>query len=156
MKDKQIEKLIKAEEKRQKKVINLIPSENYVSSDVLKALGSIFDNKYAEGYPYARYYGGQENTDKLETLCQGRALKLFGLADKNSLDVAQGNSISASWHVNVQPLSGGPAYVRIVNSQRSILQRKKICRIDCTRIRTTHSLQRKREMCLSVSTRLYN
>jgi glycine hydroxymethyltransferase len=113
MKDKQIEKLIKAEEKRQKKVINLIPSENYVSSDVLKALGSIFDNKYAEGYPYARYYGGQENTDKLETLCQGRALKLFGLADKNSLDVAQGNSISASWHVNVQPLSGGPANLAI-------------------------------------------
>lgn len=100
MKDKQIEKLIKAEEKRQKKVINLIPSENYASKDVLTALGSIFDNKYAEGYPHARYYGGQENTDKLEELCQERALKLFGLKSEN-------------WHVNVQPLSGGPANLAV-------------------------------------------
>ncbi len=100
MKDKQIEKLIKAEEKRQKRVINLIPSENYVSNDVLKALGSIFDNKYAEGYPGARYYGGQENTDKLETLCQDRALKVFGLDKKD-------------WHVNVQPLSGAPANLAV-------------------------------------------
>lgn len=100
MKDKQIEKLITAEEKRQKNVINLIPSENYVSEDVLTALGSIFDNKYAEGYPFARYYGGQENTDKLETLCQDRALKLFGLNKKN-------------WNVNVQPLSGSPANLAV-------------------------------------------
>jgi len=100
MKDKQIQSLIVAEKKRQKSVINLIPSENYVSDDVLTALGSIFDNKYAEGYPYARYYGGQENTDKLETLCQERALKLFGLK-KNT------------WHVNVQPLSGSPANLAV-------------------------------------------
>lgn len=100
MKDKQIEKLISNEEKRQKSVINLIPSENYVSKDVLTALGSIFDNKYAEGYPFARYYGGQENTDKLETLCQERALKLFGLNKKN-------------WNVNVQPLSGSPANLAV-------------------------------------------
>jgi len=100
MKDRQIEKLIKAEEKRQKGVINLIPSENYVSKDVLMALGSIFDNKYAEGYPHARYYGGQENTDKLEELCQMRALKLFGL-NKND------------WHANVQPLSGAPANLAV-------------------------------------------
>ncbi|MDO8430742.1 MAG: serine hydroxymethyltransferase, partial [Candidatus Taylorbacteria bacterium] len=53
MKDTQIKKLISDEEKRQKRVINLIPSENYVSKDVLTALGSVFDNKYAEGYPYA-------------------------------------------------------------------------------------------------------
>ncbi len=100
MKDRQIETLIRAEEKRQKRVINLIPSENYVSADVLKALGSIFDNKYAEGYPFARYYGGQENTDKLETLCQDRALKLFGLKRD-------------TWHVNVQPLSGSPANLAV-------------------------------------------
>lgn len=100
MRDKLIEKLIKAEEKRQKGVINLIPSENYVSKDVLTALGSIFDNKYAEGYPYARYYGGQKYTDALETLCQERALKLFKL--KKDL-----------WHVNVQPLSGSPANLAI-------------------------------------------
>lgn len=100
MKDTQIKKLIEAEKKRQKKVVNLIPSENYVSSDVLEALGSIFDNKYAEGYPYARYYGGQENIDKLEVLCQERALKLFKLKKD-------------TWHVNVQPLSGGPANLAV-------------------------------------------
>lgn len=100
MKDKQIKQLIDAEQKRQKKVINLIPSENYVSKDVLTALGSIFDNKYAEGYPHARYYGGQENTDKLEILCQDRALKLFKLKKD-------------TWHVNVQPLSGAPANLAV-------------------------------------------
>ncbi len=100
MKDKQIEKLIKAEEKRQKEVINLIPSENYVSKDVLTALGSIFDNKYAEGYPHARYYGGQTYTDKLEDLCRERALKLFKLS-------------SSEWAVNVQPHSGSPANLAV-------------------------------------------
>ena len=100
MKDIQIKKLIEAEKKRQKSVINLIPSENYVTSDVLEALGSIFDNKYAEGYPHARYYGGQENTDKLEILCQERALKLFKLKKEN-------------WSVNVQPLSGAPANLAV-------------------------------------------
>jgi glycine hydroxymethyltransferase len=100
MQDKQIEKLIKAEEGRQKKVINLIPSENYVSKDVLTALGSIFDNKYAEGYPHARYYGGQTYTDKLEDLCRERALKLFGLSKDE-------------WAVNVQPHSGSPANLAV-------------------------------------------
>lgn len=100
MKDKQIEKLIKAEEKRQKGVINLIPSENYVSKDVLIALGSIFDNKYAEGYPRARYYGGQTNTDSLEELCRERALKLYKLSPNE-------------WSVNVQPLSGAPANLAV-------------------------------------------
>ncbi len=96
MKDKQIEKLIKAEKARQKKVINLIASENIVSQDVLKALGSELTNKYAEGYPHKRYYGGQTYTDQLEELTKARALKLFGLAPEK-------------WHVNVQPLSGSPA-----------------------------------------------
>ncbi len=105
MKDIQIKKLIQAETKRQKAVINLIASENYVSKDVLEALGSIFDNKYAEGYPFARYYGGQENTDKLETLCQDRALKLFKL--KRATPQALG------WTVNVQPLSGSPANLAV-------------------------------------------
>ncbi|MEI8337988.1 MAG: serine hydroxymethyltransferase [bacterium] len=100
MKDKQIEKLIKNETKRQKSVINLIPSENYVSKDVLTALGSIFDNKYAEGYPHKRYYGGQKYTDELELLCQDRARKAFKL----SKDL---------WHVNVQPHSGSPANLSV-------------------------------------------
>lgn len=96
MQDKQVEKLIKAEEKRQKSVINLIASENYVSNDVLKALGSKLTNKYAEGYPGRRYYGGNEIIDKVENLCMERALKLFKLKKED-------------WHVNVQLLSGSPA-----------------------------------------------
>ena len=96
MRDKQIEKLIKDEEKRQKSVVNLIASENYVSDDVLKALGSKLTNKYAEGYPGRRYYGGNQIIDKVELLCMARALKLFKLKD-------------TEWHVNVQPLSGSPA-----------------------------------------------
>src|SRR3989338_1154890 len=100
MQDKQIEKLIKNEEKRQKSIINLIPSENYVSKDVLTALGSIFDNKYAEGYPHKRYYGGNPFTDELELLCQKRARIAFGLSEK-------------LWHVNVQPHSGSPANLAV-------------------------------------------
>src|SRR3989338_6038818 len=64
MRDKQIEKLIKDEEKRQKSVVNLIASENIVSDDVLLALGSKLTNKYAEGYPGRRYYGGNQVVDK--------------------------------------------------------------------------------------------
>lgn len=100
MKDKQIEKLIKAEATRQKKVVNLIASENMVSKDVLAALGSELTNKYAEGYPGARYYGGNEIVDQIEVLCQKRALKAFKLS---------GNK----WNVNVQPLSGSPANVAV-------------------------------------------
>lgn len=96
MKDKQIEKLIKEEEKRQKSVVNLIASENVVSDDVLRALGSKLTNKYAEGYPGRRYYGGNQVIDKIENLAISRALKLFKLKP-------------TEWHVNVQPLSGSPA-----------------------------------------------
>ena len=96
MKDTQIAKLIQAEKARQKKAINLIASENFVSKDVLEALGSEFTNKYAEGYPKKRYYGGNEVVDKVELLCIERALKLFDLDP-------------ALWHVNVQALSGSPA-----------------------------------------------
>ena len=100
MKDTQIKKLIDAEKKRQKKVINLIASENYVSKDVLEALGSELTNKYAEGYPGARYYGGNEVMDKVERLAQERALELFKLS-------------SNEWAVNVQPLSGSPANLAV-------------------------------------------
>jgi len=100
MKDKEIEKLIKAEAKRQKSVVNLIASENYVSDDVLAALGSVLTNKYAEGYPAARYYGGNEVTDKVEILAKKRALEAFGLSE-------------SEWSVNVQPLSGSPANLAV-------------------------------------------
>ncbi len=92
MNDQDVADLLAAEKQRQHDVIELIPSENYVSDDVLTALGSVFTNKYAEGYPGKRYYGGQENTDKLEQLAIDRAKALFG-AD----------------HANVQPHSGAQA-----------------------------------------------
>ena len=92
MQDTQIADLIAAEEQRQRDGLELIPSENYVSRDVLTALGSVFTNKYSEGYPGKRYYGGQEFTDQVEQLAIDRAKQLFG-AD----------------HANVQPHSGAPA-----------------------------------------------
>ncbi len=100
MKDKKIEKLIKEEGAREKKVINLIASENYISADVSRALGSVFTNKYAEGYPGKRYYQGTGIADRLEALVQERALKLFKLSP-------------AEWSVNVQPYSGSPANLAI-------------------------------------------
>ncbi len=100
MKDIQVKKLIDAEKRRQKKAINLIASENFVSKDVLEALGSELTNKYAEGYPGARYYGGNEVIDKVENLARERALKLFKLTP-------------SEWAVNVQPLSGSPANIAV-------------------------------------------
>lgn len=100
MKDKRIQNLIKNEEARQKSVFNLIASENYVSKDVQDALGSVLVNKYSEGYPKKRYYGGNEVIDEIEILCQERALKTFNLSDKK-------------WSVNVQPLSGSPANLAV-------------------------------------------
>lgn len=92
MNDKTVQQLITEEEQRQREGLELIPSENYVSRDVLDAMGSVFTNKYSEGYPGKRYYGGQEYTDQVEQLAIDRAKKLFG-AD----------------HANVQPHSGAPA-----------------------------------------------
>jgi len=96
MQDKKVEKLIKGEEKRQKEGLELIPSENYVSEDVLNANGSIFTNKYSEGYPGRRYYGGQEFTDQIETLAIERVCKLFKCK-----------------FANVQPHSGAPANLAV-------------------------------------------
>ncbi|MDQ3099429.1 MAG: serine hydroxymethyltransferase [bacterium] len=84
--------LINKEQERQRDGLELIPSENYVTRPVLEALGTILTNKYSEGYPGKRYYGGQENTDAIETIAIDRAKKLFN-AD----------------HANVQPYSGAPA-----------------------------------------------
>jgi len=99
MNDKKVADLIVAEEKRQREGLELIPSENYVSRDVLNAMGSVFTNKYSEGYPGKRYYGGQENTDLVEELAIVRAKKLFD-AD----------------HANVQPHSGAPANIAVYQS----------------------------------------
>lgn len=92
MTDVTVKKLIEAEKKRQVEGLELIPSENYVSQDVLEALGSVFTNKYSEGYPGKRYYGGQEFTDQIEQLAIDRAKQLFNTD-----------------HANVQPHSGAPA-----------------------------------------------
>jgi len=100
MKDIKIEKLIKEEVRRQEETLDLIPSENIVSREVLKTLGSELTNKYAEGYPAARYYGGNEYVDQIENLCRERALAAFKLSPKQ-------------WHVNVQPYSGSPANLAV-------------------------------------------
>ena len=92
MKDEKVAQFIHDEEQRQREGLELIPSENYVSRDVLNAMGSVFTNKYSEGYPGKRYYGGQDYTDKVEQLAIDRAKQLFN-AD----------------HANVQPHSGAPA-----------------------------------------------
>lgn len=99
MNDQIVAKLIAGEEQRERDGLELIPSENYVSRDVLTALGSIFTNKYSEGYPGRRYYGGQEFTDQVEQLAIDRAKELFG-AD----------------HANVQPHSGAPANEAVYNA----------------------------------------
>ncbi len=91
-KDSQIAKLIELETNRQKTTLQMIPSENHCSLAVREALGSILTDKYAEGYPGKRYYGGNEFIDKVENICIERAKKLFGVE-----------------HVNVQPHSGSPA-----------------------------------------------
>ncbi len=102
MADKILENLIKAETKRQKETIDLIPSENIASQAVLKALCSALVNKYSEGYPGRRYYAGNKIIDQIEIITQQRALKLFHL-NKN-------------WRVNVQPYSGSPANLAIYNA----------------------------------------
>jgi len=94
--DPVLHSIIESEKNRQRDQLVLIASENFTSKSVFDALGSVMSNKYSEGYPGARYYGGNENIDKVETLCQQRALEAFGLnPDK--------------WGVNVQSLSGSPA-----------------------------------------------
>jgi len=90
--DPQIFELIKKEEKRQQEVLEMIPSENYTSKAVMEALGSVFTNKYSEGYPKKRYYQGNKFADDVESLAIERAKKLFGVP-----------------YVNVQPYSGSPA-----------------------------------------------
>ena len=96
MRDDEVAKLIAGERQREREGLELIPSENYVSRDVLDALGSEFTNKYSEGYPGRRYYGGQDFTDKVEQLAIDRAKKLFRCD-----------------HANVQPHSGAPANIAV-------------------------------------------
>lgn len=96
MQDTEIEALIAAEVRRQSQGLEMIPSENHTSGDVLKALGSRLTDKYSEGYPGMRYYGGCEFVDKVENVARDRAKQLFGVS-----------------HVNVQPYSGSPANLAV-------------------------------------------
>ncbi len=98
-KDKEINRLISEEKKRQQWTLDLIPSENIVSKEVLRALGSSLTNKYSEGYPRVRYYGGNAVVDNIENLAIERARKVFHLNNE--------------WHVNVQPYSGSPANMAV-------------------------------------------
>ncbi len=106
--DPQIAKLIEKEKRRQEETLMMVPSENYASPAVLAALGSVTQNKYAEGYPGRRYYQGNEIIDQIENLAQERAQRLFGVP-----------------HVNVQPYSGSPAnsavYFALLEPQDKIM-----------------------------------
>merc|ERR1719163_1915777 len=92
--------IIEKEKNRQWKGLELIPSENFGSRSVMETVGSIMTNKYSEGYPGQRYYGGNEFIDQAESLCQKRALEAFRLDPEK-------------WGVNVQALSGSPSNMEV-------------------------------------------
>uniref|UniRef100_A0A9I9CSJ1 Serine hydroxymethyltransferase n=1 Tax=Cucumis melo TaxID=3656 RepID=A0A9I9CSJ1_CUCME len=98
--DPEIADIIELEKARQWKGLELIPSENFTSVSVMQAVGSVMTNKYSEGYPGARYYGGNEYIDMAESLCQKRALEAFRLDPEK-------------WGVNVQSLSGSPSNFQV-------------------------------------------
>ncbi len=107
----EVAKILEKEMNRQDNTVELIASENYVSDAIKAACGSVFTNKYAEGKPYARYYGGCDNVDELESYCQKKWLEVFGVTD--------------TYHVNVQPHSGSQAnmaaYMAVLNPGDTIL-----------------------------------
>lgn len=109
--DKEVYEIIKAEEERQNNTIELIASENFCSDAIREAVGSVLCNKYTEGYPDNRYYGGCEHYDELERLCQKRWLQVFGVED--------------TYHCNVQPHSGSQAnfaaYMSVLKPNDTIL-----------------------------------
>ena len=101
--DPEIAEIIEKEKARQWKGLELIPSENFTSRSVMEAVGSVMTNKYSEGYPGARYYGGNEFIDQAEELCRNRALAAF-------------KAEPSKWGVNVQPLSGSPANMYVYSA----------------------------------------
>ena len=110
--DTEVWRIITSEWGRQFEGIELIASENFASTAVMQALGSCMTNKYSEGLPGARYYGGNAYIDQMERLCQTRALSVFGLE-------------SSTWSVNVQPYSGSPAnfavYTALLKPQERVM-----------------------------------
>lgn len=110
--DPELYEIIKNEQNRQKSSLELIASENFTSVAVLQTLASCLHNKYSEGYPNQRYYGGNEYIDQVELLAQKRALAAYNLNPDE-------------WGINVQPLSGSPAnfavYTAIVGPHGRIM-----------------------------------
>ena len=102
--DLEVADIIKSEYNRQKDGLELIASENFTSQNVLDAVGSIMTNKYSEGQPGKRYYGGNEHIDEMELLCKKRALELYNLNPDE-------------WSVNVQPYSGSPANFAVLSAR---------------------------------------
>ncbi len=122
--DTQIQALIAGEYERQQNELEMIASENYVSKAVMEAYANVYTNKYSEGYPSKRYYGWQERVDKLERVCQRRALAIFWLIDnkastEHDVTTVPGYSsikedlTESARAVNVQPLSGSPANLAV-------------------------------------------
>lgn len=108
--DPEMAAILERERRRQKESITLIPSENFTSKSVMDLLGSEMQNKYSEGYPHHRYYGGNEFIDQSESLCQKRALEAFGLNPEE-------------WGVNVQALSGAPANLYVYSGLLDVGER---------------------------------
>ena len=110
--DPEVYDLLIKEKQRQVNGIELIASENFTSKAVMECLGSCLTNKYSEGLPNARYYGGNDNIDILENMCRDRALKAFNLTNDK-------------WGVNVQPYSGSPAnfavYTALLNPHERVM-----------------------------------
>merc|ERR550525_2130398 len=98
--DPEMSSIIEREKDRQRRCVSLIASENFAPRSVLEAVGSVMVNKYSEGYPGQRYYGGNEFIDQAESLCQKRALEAFRLDPEK-------------WGVNVQSLSGSPSNFQV-------------------------------------------
>ena len=113
----QVYNLLIKEKERQVNGIELIASENFTSKAVMECLGSCMTNKYSEGLPGARYYGGNELVDELENLCRSRALAAFGQSPD-------------AWGVNVQPYSGSPAnfavYTALLNPHDRVMVRLRV------------------------------
>jgi len=117
--DKDVYEAIVGEEKRQAEGLELIPSENYVSRAVREANASIFTNKYSEGYPGRRYYGGNEFCDQIELLAQAEGLQTFklkgGLSTELSPTALKDEKFANTqrWYLNVQAYSGSPANLAV-------------------------------------------
>src|SRR6266705_2735062 len=148
--DPQIADLLRDEASRQATGLELIPSENLVSEAVLEAMGSIFTNKYAEGYPGKRYYGGCEYADKVEQLAIDRAKELFGAEHAN---VQAHSGTSANVAVYMSTLQKDDVVLGMNLSHGGHLTHVQVRGIRCEEGRRTHRLRRNRKACQGTQTK---